>query len=106
MKHYLYEGPQQLELSKYDIPEPKGGKLISAQKIDFVIVPLLAFDTNGYRVGYGKGFYDRFLKQCNSTTLFIGLSLFDAVDHIDDVEPTDIPLHFCVTPNGLISFKH
>ena len=63
-----------------------------------VLVPLLAFDKLGHRVGYGKGYYDRFLAKCPPNCLRIGLSLFDPVERIDDVVPTDIRLNSCLTP--------
>ncbi len=104
MKHLVYEGGDQLELSSQSIPEPKYGKSLGHQKFDFVIVPLLAFDKNGYRVGYGKGFYDKFLSKCAPQCQFIGLSLFDPIDEISDVHNSDVKLHHCITPSGKISF--
>ena len=67
---------------------------------DMVLVPLLAFDKKGYRVGYGKGFYDRFLQ--NIETQKIGLSLFEVIDEINDVHLNDIRLDKCITPNGIV----
>ena len=69
---------------------------------DLVIVPLLAFDKKGYRVGYGKGFYDRFLQ--NSKTLKIGLSFFAPTEEIIDVHLNDVRLDKCITPAGIIEF--
>jgi 5-formyltetrahydrofolate cyclo-ligase len=77
MKHYVYESPSQLQLNELGIPEPNGGKLIKDTEFDYVLVPLLAIDLNGHRVGYGKGFYDRFLENCSSKCIKIGLHLFD-----------------------------
>jgi 5-formyltetrahydrofolate cyclo-ligase len=88
----------------FGVREPVGGDAIDAASFDIVIVPLLAFDKKGNRVGYGKGYYDRFLADCSPNCLFIGLSLVDECVEIDDVEPTDIPLHFCVTPSKTYSF--
>jgi 5-formyltetrahydrofolate cyclo-ligase len=68
-----------------------------------VLVPLLAFDRQGFRVGYGKGFYDRFLQ--NLSTLKIGLSFFDADEDIDDVHAYDIQLDQCITPNKIVTFN-
>lgn len=104
MKHFIYEGPEQLELSEHSIPEPKYGKSLNHLKFDFIIVPLLAFDKNGYRVGYGKGFYDAFLAKCSPQCQFIGLSLFDPIDEILDIHSSDVKLHHCITPAGKISF--
>jgi len=50
-------------VSPYGIPEPIDGIEIDNYKIDVVFIPLLAYDTKGNRIGYGKGFYDRFLAQ-------------------------------------------
>ena len=73
-------------------------------KIEVVFVPLLAYDQNGNRVGYGKGFYDKFLSKCNPETIKIGLSFFEPEETIEDISVTDIKLDFCITPNGIISF--
>jgi len=104
LSHYIYENKDQLTISKYGIPEPIKGKTLSIQKMNLILVPLLAIDKRGYRVGYGKGFYDRFLKKCPPQTALIGLSLFEPIDEITDLHTEDIPLHFCITPNGIIRF--
>jgi len=84
--------------NKYDIPEPIHGKIILPEMIDLVFIPLLACDLQGNRVGYGKGFYDRFLSKCRYDVKKIGLSFFDPVDKIEDVNVFDIPLDECITP--------
>jgi len=104
MQSFVDDKDLTLENSGYDIPEPISGNQIEATEIDLILIPLLAFDKCGYRVGYGKGFYDRFMSQCRPDTQFIGLSLFDAVDRIDDLDEFDMPMHFCITPNYLYKF--
>lgn len=104
--HRIYNEDTVLNLNEFDIPEPTNGKKIPSEAFDYVFVPLLAVDKNGYRVGYGKGFYDRFLKTCKPSCKFIGLHLFDLVDEIDDKEKTDIPLHILVTPKEIVYFHH
>lgn len=101
MSHHPYPGKEYLTNNQYHIPEPQTTKQ-TATIPDLVLVPLLAFDKRGYRVGYGKGFYDRFLQ--NLTTQKIGLSFFDAVTEIKDVHLNDVRLDKCITPNGIIEF--
>lgn len=105
MKHLLFESEDQLELSQWGIPEPKKGKVIAADRFDYVFVPLLAVDKKGHRVGYGKGFYDRFMKKCSPGCLFIGLHQFEPEDSISDVLPTDMKLNACITPERVIWFE-
>jgi len=93
-----------LNLNKWGIPEPENGSAIAPQLIDLILVPLLCFDKQGYRVGYGKGFYDRFIARCRPDVTTIGLSFFEPVDSIADVDAYDIPLTFCVTPERLYHF--
>jgi 5-formyltetrahydrofolate cyclo-ligase len=69
-----------------------------------VFVPLLAFDTLGNRVGYGKGFYDQFLSECQPETIKIGLSFFEAENTITDVFEKDVRLDFCITPKKCYRF--
>jgi 5-formyltetrahydrofolate cyclo-ligase len=105
MKHILFETEDQLELSAWGIPEPKKGKIIAADRFDYVFVPLLAGDKKGNRVGYGKGFYDRFLKKCSPSCKFIGLHHFDLEEEISDILPTDVKLDACITPKGIVWFE-
>ncbi|MFK5982991.1 MAG: 5-formyltetrahydrofolate cyclo-ligase [Flavobacteriaceae bacterium] len=104
MSHILLQDNTILKPSKYNVPEPVSGIEIQPSQIDVVFIPLLAYDKNGNRLGYGKGFYDRFLAKCKPETLFIGLSLFEP-EEVIPFEETDVPLHFCVTPKNVFSFK-
>lgn len=105
LKHFLFESEDQLELSALGIPEPKKGKVIAADKLDFVFVPLLAIDKNGHRVGYGKGFYDRLLKKCSANCKFIGINHFEEFEEIEDVLASDSSLDAIITPNGIHWFE-
>lgn len=104
MTGYLYNDNTVLDKNKYGIMEPEGGEVIDPAMIDLILVPLLAFDTRGNRVGYGKGYYDRFLPECREDVIKIGLSFFEAVDNIDDTDEFDIPLTYCVTPSRIYEF--
>ncbi len=89
----------------WGIREPAGQELADPAKIDLVIVPLLCFDVLGNRVGYGKGYYDRFLARFRRDCLKVGLSLFPPVDPIDDIHEGDVPLDACVTPSEAFRFN-
>ena len=104
MTHYLLTDNTKFKKNEYNIPEPMDGIEVPVSKIDVVFVPLLAFDTKGNRVGYGKGFYDKFLSQCQPETIKIGLSFFEAEEEIIDVYTDDIRLDYCVTPNKIYTF--
>lgn len=91
--------------NKYGIPEPVSGNQFYIDKNSIVIVPLLAFDLQGNRVGYGGGFYDRFLADCEVGTQFIGLSFFEPVNWIEDADELDVKLHQCITPEKILSFR-
>ena len=104
MTHFLLTDNTKIKKNEYNIPEPVDGIEVSTKKIDVVFVPLLAFDKSGHRVGYGKGFYDRFLKACKPETIKIGLSFFEAEEKIEDVFENDVKLDYCVTPNKVYEF--
>jgi 5-formyltetrahydrofolate cyclo-ligase len=104
MVHYLLTDNTKLTISEYGIPEPVEGIEVPSNKADVVFVPLLAFDTKGHRVGYGKGFYDRFLMECKPDVIKIGLSFFEAEEELIAVNPTDVALDFCVTPKKVYAF--
>lgn len=104
MDHFLLQENTVLKTSAYGIPEPVEGLYIDPTVLDVVFVPLLGFDKKGHRVGYGKGFYDRFLQQCRPDTIFVGLSFFEPEEKIAAQE-TDIPLHYCLTPKRVYSFS-
>lgn len=104
MTHYLLTDNTKFRKNEYNIFEPIDGLEVPVSKIDVVFVPLLAFDKNGNRVGYGKGFYDNFLAKCKPETIKLGLSFFEPEESIDDVFATDIRLDYCVTPFGISNF--
>lgn len=104
MTHFLLQENTVLKNSKYGIPEPVSGIEISPEIIDVVFVPLLAYGKNGHRVGYGKGFYDRFLEKCGPDARFVGLSFFEPEPEIH-FEENDVPLDFCITPKAIFDFS-
>jgi 5-formyltetrahydrofolate cyclo-ligase len=91
-------------INSFGINELQEGAILHPKDIDMVIVPMLVCDKKGYRVGYGKGFYDKYLTSCKKDVLKIGLSFFDPVDTIEDVEQFDVPLTHCITPETVYEF--
>lgn len=102
---FYFEGLHQLVTNEWGIQEPKQGIPTEPEKVDIVLIPLLAYDATGHRVGYGKGFYDRFLSTCRPDCKKIGLSLFEAEEKISDFNGTDVKIDSCITPTGVINFN-
>ncbi|PKR80589.1 5-formyltetrahydrofolate cyclo-ligase [Brumimicrobium salinarum] len=106
MTHKLLNEHTQFQDNAYGIPEPVSGEDVNVEDIQVVIIPLLAADQHGNRLGYGKGFYDRFLTQCSPDTVLIGLTMFDIHEDLEDMGAHDVPLHYVVTPKGIIKTEH
>ncbi|MEO9210639.1 MAG: 5-formyltetrahydrofolate cyclo-ligase [Ginsengibacter sp.] len=104
MVHYYWVEETELIMNHLGIEEPVVGEIISPTKIDLILIPLLCFNNQGHRVGYGKGFYDQFLKECREDVIKVGLSFFEAIDQISDVNSLDIAMDYCVTPNQVYQF--
>ena len=90
--------------AKMSVPEPVvDHPVIDLSQNTLMLVPGLAFSVSGYRIGYGQGFYDRFLKQCGPNTRFVGLSFFAPENKIPNASH-DIALDYCVTPKNSYTF--
>jgi 5-formyltetrahydrofolate cyclo-ligase len=90
--------------NEYNIHEPMNGVVTDAGLLDMIFIPLLAFDEKGIRVGYGKGFYDKYLQHCRPDCIKIGFCYFEALDRIEGTHDFDVPLDICVTPNKVYVF--
>jgi 5-formyltetrahydrofolate cyclo-ligase len=103
MAHYLWDDDTLLVPNRWGIkePDPVMSQLVDVSELDAVLVPLLGYDQQGHRVGYGGGYYDRFLAECRPDVLRIGLSFFEPIAVISDVDTWDIRLSFCITPTGI-----
>ena len=104
MASIAWDASTPMRENRWGIPEPAAGREIAPETIDLVLIPLLAFDRKGQRVGYGKGYYDRFLKRCRGDCMKLGLSFFEPVDSIDDAGEHDVPLDLCITPHRTYGF--
>ena len=103
IKAYRVKEKTEFKKGGFSIPEPKNAKLASPEEIDLVIVPGVAFSKNGARVGFGKGCYDRFLKDIKAIKVGIcyELQLFDEIQE----DENDIRMDFVVTENGIEKCK-
>lgn len=99
-----FNSETKLASNSWQILEPIGDILIDANQIDIVLVPLLCYDQKGFRVGYGKGYYDKFFTHCRSDCLKIGLSYFPPIEEILDINRFDVTLDYCITPNKIWKF--
>ena len=100
----LVEEDTAFEKNRYGIAEPVNGTIIDPTEIDMIFVPLLVFDKQGYRIGYGQGFYDRFLPSCRKESIKIGFSWFEPVEAIEDIGQFDVPLTTGITPVDIYEF--
>jgi 5-formyltetrahydrofolate cyclo-ligase len=98
MEHFLLTDTTKLKVNDWGIPEPEAGLPVPVGMIDVVFVPVLAYDRIGNRIGYGKGFYDRFLANCRPDVLKIGLSFFEPTAALIENSAQDVKLDCCVTP--------
>jgi 5-formyltetrahydrofolate cyclo-ligase len=88
----------------YGLPTPINPvRIADDQQMDVIFVPLLAFDLRGVRVGYGKGFYDRFFATGNMEVMKMGLSYFEETELLPR-ESHDVLLDGCIGPKGSIYF--
>lgn len=92
------------EANAINILEPLENAIVDPKDIDLVLVPMLVCDVQGNRVGYGKGYYDRYLSRCKPSCIKAGLSYFEPVDKIEDTDEFDVALDFCITPQKAYVF--
>lgn len=83
-----------MHLGAFHIEEPDGDDTVSVDQIDLIVVPGVAFDRSGSRVGRGKGYYDRLLSRSRATTVGVcfDFQLYDSFE----TEEHDIPVHFVI----------
>ena len=102
MQPHIFNPGDPLERSSFGMEEPVNEPLFELSLLSCVIIPLLAFDPQLQRLGYGGGFYDRFLPR-TPEALRIGIAFSEQmVDRLEPLE-TDIPLDYIVTDSGIHS---
>ena len=102
--HLVFNADTAFVKNKWGISEPVLDVSVTEAAIDMTLVPLLCFDRCGHRVGYGKGFYDRFLARCRPDVRKVGLAYFGPVEQIEDIDRYDVRLDHVVTPDEVYTF--
>jgi 5-formyltetrahydrofolate cyclo-ligase len=104
MKAILTNENTVFKTNEWGMTEPIGETIILPQKLQLIFIPLLTFDKRGFRVGFGKGYYDRYLANCKMETVKVGFSYFEPIDQISDTNQFDVPLNYCITPQHIYEF--
>lgn len=91
--------------NSWGIKEPAGNQDCGVEDYDYIVTPLLYADQFGNRVGYGKGFYDRFFSEISPKAIRVGVSFFPNKEEVEDVSEFDVPLNYLVTPTETLSFN-
>ncbi|HIJ95397.1 MAG TPA: 5-formyltetrahydrofolate cyclo-ligase [Desulfuromonadales bacterium] len=98
------ESPESLQKGAFGIMEPcPACTEHGIDEVDLIVVPGVAFDLTGHRIGYGKGFYDRFLHHSGRTAHLIGLCHdFQLIEGPIQIDPHDIPMEIVVTETRIV----
>lgn len=92
-----------LELGSFHIEEPTGNDTVEPSEIEMVVVPAVAYDRRGNRLGRGKGFYDRLLKNTSAAKVGIGYD-FQLIDEVP-AEPHDVSMDIVITQNSTLVIR-
>jgi 5-formyltetrahydrofolate cyclo-ligase len=104
MSHFYFHPEVKFVFNKFNIPEPENAESAKIQVVEMVLIPLLAADKKGNRIGYGKGFYDRLLSEMPQSVIKVGVNLCPLFDAFDFAEPHDVTLDYCVTPHQIYNY--
>ncbi len=102
LRHVRFEKAEALRPNRWGLHEPTGGKSVPIEDIDVVVVPALGAGRNGHRLGYGKGYYDAFLRRLAAPTLCPVYA--DCLVEQMPAEPHDVPLTIVITEDEIIRF--
>ena len=99
-----YNRDTEMKVNSWGIAEPLQNTDAGIKDFDYIITPLVYCDSEGNRVGFGKGFYDGFFSRINPECKKVGVGFYEPNEKIDDVSATDFPLDYLVTPAEVLSF--
>jgi 5-formyltetrahydrofolate cyclo-ligase len=87
LEFVIVKDPAELVSGAFDVLEPQGCNLVPVEDLDLVVVPGVVFDQRGHRLGYGRGFYDRALKECRDDCVKVGLAFdFQLIESLPTTE--------------------
>jgi 5-formyltetrahydrofolate cyclo-ligase len=99
------ESPAELVSGAFGVKEPKGCSLVPVENVDLIVVPGVAFDQRGHRLGYGRGYYDRALARCQDHCIKVGLAYdFQLVEELP-VTDFDETLSLLITESQTLNFS-
>lgn len=98
----LYHAKMPLALNRYGIEEPMQAEIIRKDRLDVIVVPLVAFDAQGHRLGHGSGYYDRYLADARAVRIGVAFSC-QQVEQITPL-PHDIAMDLIITETGVRRF--
>jgi 5-formyltetrahydrofolate cyclo-ligase len=100
MTHHEYRGEEGLTVNRWGVREPAEGAVVPPEELDVVVVPALAVDMRGNRLGFGKGYYDAFLRTTTATSVVLCPSAC-LVEELP-TEPHDIQIDIIITESSII----
>lgn len=104
LSHHTVSPGEVLIKNSWGILEPNSKNTFSSSKLDLVFVPMICFDRSGSRIGYGGGYYDRFMSELKKDCLKVGLCMTPPLDNIPYTNQHDISLDYCITHLGVYHF--
>lgn len=99
------QDPVELVLGAFGVLEPKGQGVVPLAELDLIVVPGVAFDRTGHRLGYGRGYYDRALAACREDCLLFGFAYDSQVVASLPTAQHDRKLSFLVTESDMLDFS-
>jgi len=108
MEFHAWRPDLKLQKNRFGIPEPVDTAKKILADFDILIMPLVAYDRHGNRLGVGSGYYDRYLESARNTTTPLRVGVAYSLQEVTQMvhDDRDIPLHGLINENGWFTFAH
>src|SRR5687768_7488478 len=103
LENVEFHSATELVENRWGIREP-AGEDTDSEVLDAVVIPMVCCEHAGHRIGYGKEYYDEFLRRCRADCVKVGVNFFAPVEGIGDLHDGDMPLDLCITPSLVCRF--